>query len=143
MATLLTQKVKFETLAVILIVYVAILTRQIEPNYYQGMKILAKELRYIPNKIVFTKPADYIIGKYYMYNLQNQVVLFDPENPDLDYSWWPFITKEAKLKAETATSDLSNTPVFVIPRNGFVPAEFESISFEGEYGDYNLYVKTN
>ncbi len=136
---ILVRTIKFEVMAVLLTLYVLVLFKSVNPAYYSGMKFLQENLKYAPHDIVFTKPIDYVVAKYYMYENCEQLRIFDPENPSLDYSGWPFIEPKAKLSQEEAQS---GDNVFVIPRYSFVPKEFSTVSTEDEYGDYNLFVFT-
>ena len=140
LGAVLVRTIKFEVMAVLLTLYVLVLFRSTNPDYYSGMKFLQENLKYAPHDIVFTKPIDYVVAKYYMYENREQLRIFDPENPSLDYSGWPFIEPKAKLSQEEAQS---GNNVFVIPRYSFVPKEFSAVSTEGEYGDYSLYVFTH
>jgi len=135
-------RAKFETMAVCIVVYVFVLGLQTTPDYYQGLKLLKTELRYTPDQITFTKPIDYVIGKYYFFDMKDQLKIYDPENPYLTYSWWPFIDERDFLLYESDESQTKET-IFVIPKRGYVPKNLEPISSFEEYGDYNLYITKN
>ncbi len=138
MGTVLVKTLRFESLAVVLILYGLILFRVIEPDYYQGMKNVQKELVYAQHDLVFTKPIDFVVGKYYLYDMKDQVRIFDPENPETDYTSWPFIEEEDAF--DTKIENIQNV-VFIIPKRSSVPENFKNIS-EDEYLDYALYVVT-
>jgi len=142
LGVLFVENAKFETMAVYVVVYMFILSFQKTPDYYQGMKSLKKELRYIPGEIVFTKPINFVIGKYYLYDMENQLKIYDPENPNLNYAWWPFIEERDFLGA-SSPSYISPYTLFVIPSGEYVPPYLEQISPYEEYNNYSLYIKAD
>jgi uncharacterized membrane protein len=93
LALILTDLLSFEIMGICLLFYVFTLTRIVTPGYYQGMKPLADYFDNYQGEIVFTSPVDYVVGQYYLSG--NEVRLYNPERPDLDYTWWPFVYDDA------------------------------------------------
>ncbi len=136
-AQLLESFNKFEVTAFVLFLYVLLIIRIQPPDYYDGMKIIAKEFADYQRQIVFTSPMEYTIALYYFY-LQDADVsklkIEDPKAPGSTYYEWPFIYSDLKPKVEPSVIYISSNP-------SRMTNEYEESSEKTPNQDYLLYIK--
>ncbi|MFA6981989.1 MAG: glycosyltransferase family 39 protein [Patescibacteria group bacterium] len=135
LANIFTNLFRFETTAMIILIFMLTLARVQKPTYYEGMKMVAAGFERTGEKIAFTSPIDFVVAKYYLYENRQNIRLYDPQDPGNDYSWWPFIEKEDHLKDTQGV-------LFISPDAKRMGSEFRQLEENLEFKDYQVYVAT-
>ncbi len=135
-AVVLGKLVRFETMGIMVVLYIVTLLRISSPGYYEGMKLLAKRFSGRNEAIVFTSPIEFVVGKYYVQDAE--VKLYDPQNPYEDFSGWPFIEPEDQIVVGNPKYS-----VFIAADEGKMADEFYQPDSELKFGNYKLFVKKN
>ena len=127
----LTTVASFEVLAIILLVYAFTLTKIQKPNYIDGMKELVQTYKNTKREIVFTSPIDYLVGRYYFGEENDNIRLFNIKDPNESFAHWPLMKPDAK------PNDLDNA-LIVSPDESRIAQGYRYVS---ESGKYRVYIK--
>jgi hypothetical protein len=118
--------------SIIVVVAYCLLISQIQPHrYYTGMKQIAQKYKDYTGEIVFTSPVDYSVGRYYL--PKTSVKLYDPKQPNETFTWWWFITTEARPTWPHETITFS-------PDENRMTSQFSKVE-NTNFGDYKVFIK--
>ncbi len=130
---MLNNLLSFELTAMTLLFYVFLISKIAMHNYYTGMQEISNLYRNTDKEIVFTSPVDYVVGRYYLGENIINTKIYNPEEPENTYFWWPFIRENVK------PGNLKKSLV-ITPAVTTMPTDFIQIN---GVEDYSIYVKKN
>jgi len=146
LAMILKSVLRFEIMALVLMIYVYMLTTIIPQSYYKGMRDLVNEFGHYSTDIVFTSPVDYTVGRYYFGSVTGndyldlseenifRIKLYDPQHVEDMYTTWWFISEQAR------PTNWVNS-IVISPDEKRMTPDFKKVS-DKSYGNYEVYIKT-